>query len=304
MLSSFLKEDRLPHALLLCGEDGIGKKKLALAFARLLFCRTRESCGICAPCQKVEHGNHPDLILVESDGSIGVDQSRMLIREVYQHPFEAEKRVIVIDRAETMTREASNALLKTLEEPPPFNVFFLIASSERALPMTIRSRCALIRFAPLRREDLRDYFIRVAGKNDEEAQLLSLIACGSIRRGLFWTSGDTLLVRRGLAELVTGRNRSFLATTLLSEKVSRADGHVSFYLLFLLSFFRDLYVVGETGDISLAVNRDLRDLMEGKQVDRKWIRRAFSAIQHAYEDMRYNVNRWLLFENLLLSITR
>ena len=120
-LDFLMERGNIPHAFLFCGQEGIGKSKTAMEFTKRLFCQTGTGCGICRPCVKLDRGSHPDLIVIRNEGSIGIDDSRMIAKEISEHPFEQDRRVIIIDNAETMTNEAANALLKTLEEPPPYN---------------------------------------------------------------------------------------------------------------------------------------------------------------------------------------
>ncbi|MCX5798869.1 MAG: DNA polymerase III subunit [Proteobacteria bacterium] len=304
LLLSFLEKERLPHAFIFAGQDGIGKKRTAIEFTKYIFCAKSAGCGKCIPCLKVERGVHPDLLFVEGENSIGIEQSRMISKEIHEYPYESNKRVIIIDRADTMTHEATNALLKTLEEPPPFNVFFLITSSERSIPLTVRSRCTRMAFSPLTKDNLKQYFLELHKMDEEKAQLFSQISCGSIGYGLFWMEENNLLLRRTLVELVTGKNRSFLDTTIISEKVSKNSKDVSIYLSFLLSFFRDMFLVSNHKDTAMIINRDVRELLEGEVVDLKWIDTSIRRIQEAIHAMRYNVNKWLVFENLLLQIMR
>ena len=303
-LLSLHRNDRLPHAFLFAGQEGIGKRKVALEFIKQMMCDQGTGCDTCRPCLKLDRGTHPDLLVVEGEGSIGIGQSRMISKEVSEHPYEGKRRAIIIDGADAMTREADNALLKTLEEPPPFNVFFLITSSERDVPLTIRSRCARVAFSPLSREDVEGYFVRVRKMEKEKARLIALQSYGSIGWGLFWAEKDNLLLRRRLGELVVGRKKSFVASTLISEKISKTDRDLGLYLSFLLSFFRDLFLVRHEKDSGLLVNRDLRDLIEEEAWDLKWIDGSLKKIQETLLNMRYNVNKWLLFENMMLHIMR
>ena len=207
LLRMFLENKNIPHAFLFYGQEGTGKKLVAKEFAKYLFCETGTACGRCNPCIKLERGSHPDLIVIEGDNSIGIDQSRMLSKEICEYPYESEKRVIIIDQAETLTREAANALLKTLEEPPPYNHFFLITSSEKEIPPTIRSRCNRVFFAPLSREQLKQFFLQRPDTDDERADLLADISYGSIGCGLFWAEADNFLLRRVIIELITGQKQ-------------------------------------------------------------------------------------------------
>lgn len=135
----------LNHAYLLHGTKGTGKRTLARIFAQAILCRGEEHpCGNCSACLKVEKGVHPDLMVVqkpEGKANILVEQVRSLREQVYVRPNESEHRVIIIEESESMNLSAANALLKVLEEPPPYVVFILTANNISALPETIASRC-------------------------------------------------------------------------------------------------------------------------------------------------------------------
>lgn len=302
MLLSALKRERLPHAFLFTGPDGIGKKKTAKEFAKYILCEERSGCGVCRPCIKVERNSHPDVLIIENEDSIGIDQSRSIGREVYEYPYEGDRRVILIDRADSMTHEATNALLKTLEEPPPFNIFFLITSSERDVPLTIRSRCARVGFSPLSKESLKQYFKYATNMDEGKAELISHISQGSIGCGLFWIEKDNLLLRRKLAELVMGKHRSFLHVTLMSERITISHRHLTMFLSFLLSLFRDMAIMNECREISMVINRDVKELLEAQPADIKWIQASVKRIQETFGILRYNINKLLAVETLLLHI--
>ncbi|MEG1849050.1 MAG: hypothetical protein RR197_00680 [Oscillospiraceae bacterium] len=147
-LASLWDGGRFPHALLLEGACGSGKRTLALRAAALLLCRgEKPPCGDCLSCRKLEHGNHPDLTLVEPAGktkSIGVDVIRALRADAYVTPHESSRRVFLIPNAQTMTVQSQNALLKLIEEPPAPAFFVLTALSRGGLLETVRSRVTLL----------------------------------------------------------------------------------------------------------------------------------------------------------------
>jgi DNA polymerase-3 subunit delta' len=304
LLRMFLENKNIPHAFLFYGQEGVGKKLVAKEFAKHLFCEHGSACGECNPCIKLERGSHPDLILIEGDNSIGIDQSRMLSKEICEYPYESEKRVIIIDQAETLTREAANALLKTLEEPPPYNHFFLITSAEKEIPPTIRSRCNRVFFTPLSREQLKHFFLQSTDADEERADLLAGISYGSISCGLFWAEKDNFLLRRMIIELITGNNKSFVRASSIAEKIAKTNMGLGMYLAFLLSFFRDLLVVKHSQDLTLIVNKDVEELLDWQRADIQWIESTIKRIQETTAIMRYNVNRWLAFENLLFQVMR
>jgi DNA polymerase-3 subunit delta' len=304
LLSKVLARDRLPHALLFSGPPGVGKYTIALELVGRLFCETQSACGTCRPCQNVGRQAHPDLTILTSDTSIGIELLRGVRKDVYEPPFEAPLRVILIDGAERMTNEAANALLKTLEEPPPFNLFLLVTSSEKELPLTVRSRCMRIGFGPLSREEISSYFVEKLGFPKKKAEVLAPLSFGSISSGLFWTEEQNLALRRRVAELVLGKRRGFLAACALAEKLASEERALRLHLHFLLSLFRDLWLSREVDDPTLLVNSDMKELIEGTTWDRSWIARSQEKIQETLHGLRYNINRWPAVEQLMLSIMR
>jgi DNA polymerase-3 subunit delta' len=153
LLSRMLHNDRLVHALVFTGIDGIGRQTTAKALAMAVNCANRvdvSACNACRSCQKVISGNHPDVIIVEPSGAfIKIDQVRSLRQQLRFAPLERGRRVIIINDAQTMNAEASNAMLKILEEPPKDTHIILTASQVTDLLPTIASRCQHIGFRPI-----------------------------------------------------------------------------------------------------------------------------------------------------------
>ena len=152
LLQAALKTGNVSHAYLFGGPAGTGRKQAALAFAQALFCTTGgvDACGECLACRKVEHGNEPDLHIIEPDGaSIRIDQIRGLQRDLSYRAGEAKRKVYIMEQAETMTPQAANSMLKFLEEPPPTVVAILLTENPQAILPTIRSRAQFVPFLPL-----------------------------------------------------------------------------------------------------------------------------------------------------------
>jgi DNA polymerase III subunit delta' len=304
LIASIFGKNMVPHALLFSGPPGVGKYTVAVELVKRLFCETKTACGVCRPCQKVIRNGHPDLHTIRSETSIGIDELRNVRKEVYESPYEAPLRVILIDGAEQMTVEAANALLKTLEEPPPLNLFFLITSSEKDVPLTIRSRCMHIGFGPLSTEEMKSHLVKTLHLSERKAELIAALSWGSMSSASFWMDEENFAVRRRLAELVTGKKKGFVAATGLAEIIISHEEGLRFYLYFLLSLFRDLWVLNQAGDAEALVNGDLRELLETHAWDGAWIERSIYKVQETLESLRYNINRWLAFEHLALSIVR
>jgi DNA polymerase III subunit delta' len=303
-LADFVDKDRLSHALLFAGPDGVGKKLIALDFTKNLFCEKKCACGLCRQCRNLSANNHPDFTLISKGSSIKIDELRAIRRDVYEPPFEAPLRVIVIDNCDLMTREAANALLKTLEEPPPLNLFILISSKEQEIPLTIRSRCMRIGFGHLTTDALFAYFRTIQGLSEEQAQLIAHLGNGSITAGLFWVDETHFSLRRRIAELVMGIKKGFSQAALIAEIIT-AQGDETRHLFFLLSFLRDIWWVATTGDSSAVANTDLKEIIietcAGRQV---WADKSIRRVQETLRTLKYNVNRWLAVECLMLDITR
>lgn len=151
-LSSQLKQQRLAHAYLLCGEHGLGKKKFAAAVARLLLCdnpSTTGPCENCNDCRFSVNATHPDLLYVtpeEGGRVLKVDQVRALTRFTEKTTHSARRKVVILEQADMLNMSAANALLKTLEEPAGNTVILLLSDKPGSLLPTIRSRCQRILF--------------------------------------------------------------------------------------------------------------------------------------------------------------
>src|SRR5262245_29605984 len=161
VLASFRRvvaNKRLAHAYLFCGPEGVGKRLFAAELAKALLCeeppagQPLTTCDRCASCRLVEAGNHPDFFAVrrpEDKNELPIDVMRELCANFGLKAARGRGKVAVLDDADDMNEEAANCFLKTLEEPPPRSVFVLIGTDpQRQLP-TIRSRCQIVRFAPL-----------------------------------------------------------------------------------------------------------------------------------------------------------
>jgi DNA polymerase-3 subunit delta' len=242
ILSRALERDRLPPALLFAGPNGVGKKALALAVAQAAMCERApvpEPCGECRCCRKVRaalvpegleerrqeadrHPDedlwrnfrlHPDLVLSEgwwltktgrprAEPEIRVDQVRDLIAEIAGTPFEARRRFFVIDDAHTMNESAQNALLKSLEEPPPRSHVILVSATPLGLRQTIRSRCQMLRFGTLPRAAVAAFLTERHGVPPEEALLRAAVAGGSPGSALALESEAYGRMREGLIGLL------------------------------------------------------------------------------------------------------
>ena len=147
------------HSYIFSGQYGIGKKQIAIEFAKMILCLNKDKspCGECKSCIELENDNNPDFNIIKPDGKIKIEQIRKMLEKVYEKPIISDKKVYIIDDAETMTIEAQNCLLKTLEEPPEYIIIILITSNESNLINTIKSRCLKLTFNSLENWELKQY---------------------------------------------------------------------------------------------------------------------------------------------------
>ena len=163
LLARSVARDALPPSLIFSGPAGAGMRDMAIAVAQAINCLTpkgegesRDACGSCPACIRIARGVHPDVVMVVPDdkGRVNIEQVRGVLDRAGFRPFEARRRVIVIDEADTMLAPAQSALLKVLEEPPPSSIFILVTTRPDMLLPTVQSRCPRLRFQAAGREPI------------------------------------------------------------------------------------------------------------------------------------------------------
>ncbi|MBQ4451468.1 MAG: DNA polymerase III subunit delta' [Clostridia bacterium] len=174
-----VRAGRIVHAMIFAGPAGTGRKTAAKYVAQTLCCDAKAGrpCGVCASCRRFRDSNAPELITLAPDPKeIKIEAVRALLEEISLRP-EGKMKCVIIEEADRMNPFAQNALLKTLEEPPEYAVFFLITQHPSVLLPTIRSRCTLVRFAPLEDEEVEEILIN-RGVSEERARSIAPMARG------------------------------------------------------------------------------------------------------------------------------
>jgi len=269
LLARALAIGRLPPALLLTGPEGVGKRTLAIEVARGLLCDNGpgEPCGACRTCTRTARAIHPDLMIVTPETATGflaretikIDHIRDAMREIAGLPFEARARVVVIDEAHTMTEQAMNALLKSLEEPPATSHLVLVTASPQALLPTIRSRCQTLRLGPLPSSVLEAHLQTRHGLSQAEARLRAALSNGSLGAALaFEAEGYRALRDEILAMLEKAAGAGPLARLAWAEKLADEDTAMP-ALTALRSLLRDAAAARAGAPADRLLNADVAD---------------------------------------------
>ncbi len=195
-LQTAVQTDHLGHAYLFHGEPAIGKRQTALALSQLLHCESPQddlapdACGTCQSCHQVEQAIHPDCLFIQPEDSqkqqpkIKIDQIRAIEHLAIYRPLIGSHKICLIDEADTMTLEAANALLKTLEDPPDHCLFLLISSRPEHLLPTIRSRCIALRFSLLPVDAIETYLRTHSSMDSNNAKLVASFTEGRLGHAL------------------------------------------------------------------------------------------------------------------------
>ncbi len=161
ILETAVKNNNVLHSYMFVGKEGIGKTSFAKEFAKMMLCinQNKKPCNNCKSCMEFNGESHPDFVqIIPEDGkTIKIEQVRFMQEKVQEKPVTSSKKVYLILQAETMTREAANSLLKTLEEPPEYAVIILTTSNESKILTTIKSRCMKLHFEPIPEEKIINY---------------------------------------------------------------------------------------------------------------------------------------------------
>ncbi len=281
VLSRATAEESIAPAYLLSGTRGVGKTTIARIFAKALNCKqapTSEPCNVCDQCQKITQGNHVDVTEIDGASNNSVDDARALREHIGYAAMEGRYKVFIIDEAHMLSRSAFNALLKTLEEPPPRVVFIFATTEVHKFPITIISRCQHFIFKRLSEEKLVAHLTHVLGQENIEhesaaVRLIARRAAGSVRDGMSLL-GQSLALGEKTLSLETTRmvlglaGQDFFYTLIksiaendcpaivnFSKDLTEQGIDIGFFLRELTSLWRTLFLLREAGkDILPSLN--------------------------------------------------
>ncbi len=311
VLRQALRHERIPHAYVFAGPEGIGKKLTAVTLAKALNCQTRgdDACDQCPACHKIGLGNHPDVRVIEPDGQgIKIDQIREVQKDAGYKPFEGRRKVYILDQAETMRPEAANALLKTLEEPSADCVLILVTANVYALLPTVMSRCQFVRFVALEVDKLVELLIAHFQMPPARARLVASLSGGCPGKALAMDAEQVLAQRENMERLLKTLSAGLQDVRVLFDQVEALTADktsIQDYLDLLLLWYRDVYVLHEHGEARLAANADALERLTqtARELSAQQLQRLFDIVYRAKFDLLRNANLQLTLEVMLMSLT-
>ena len=273
ILRTALRRHRLPNSLLFSGPSGVGKTATAVNVAKALNCRTLEddACDACASCWAIgeaakdpeREGLAPDVMFIsieENKKKIAIEQIRLLKQMAYLRPMSARVRVFIVRGADAMSDDASNSILKVLEEPPSASTLILVTEKPHLILPTIRSRCRTLDFSLVAREEIAKALV-AGGQPADRANLIALLSSGSMETALDQDWDEILESRQRAWELFRALLAGGGGTDFLQEFafVTRAMGgeDLQWTLEIFASFARDIILIKEGGAARLLFNPDL-----------------------------------------------
>lgn len=317
-LTRMIDSGRLPNSLLFTGHEGVGKREFALEVARALVCSSTvdgQGCGKCSACERVVKfeipkpekkddfkqvffSGHPDVgTVVAYNRNILVDAIRALEQEANFRPFEAKARLFLIDDADKMNDAASNALLKTLEEPPSTTYIILATSKPEALLQTIHSRCQVVRFAPLTVDSVEAFLLNDKSYAAADASLAARMSKGSIGTAIGLDIEKLRNSRDSMLDLVeSGLGRRDIPSVLrASELINDAKNKDDFELNLEIfeTLLRDSWLLSQGLETESLANPDVAERLNAvaRRSNLGQIEALLAGIEKLRQSLEVNINR-------------
>ena len=299
---------RSSHAYLFLGGAGAGKRLIANTFAKALQCEgEKRPCDSCKSCHAFNHGNHPDVIYFQplKNGKTYTieDVREQLLETVDLKPFQYEKKIYIIEKADTLNIQSQNALLKTLEEPPAHVVFLLLAERAETFLPTILSRVVVMKIRPLSAETIADYLMQ-AGHLAEESHILSAYAQGRIGQALELVEDEGFREMRQdiLGKLEALPSMSEGDAYLLAKDLEGYKNDLRFLDIMEL-WYRDLLTAKSLREEGYFIQRDKKDaIFRAAKEPAALLAKKAAAVRTARMRLAQNANFRLTMEVMLMDL--
>jgi DNA polymerase-3 subunit delta' len=305
-MTTVINNGRMPHALLLTGQTGLGKTAFSNYLAQQLLCEDRTAssapCGECPGCVQFTAGTHPDFYPVcpEEDASvIKVDQIRLLSEKLSLSSHRGGLKVVILNPADSMNLNAANSLLKTLEEPSDNTVLVLISARPAQLPATVRSRCQQLRIVAPDSQVALDWL--EAQGHGEAAQTYLQLAHGAPLEALKQAQADSISTRRERFDALVSILENRVSPLAVAQGWSKDEDMQG--IRWMREWLMDLLRIGMSGQTEQIRSADLRDGLStlARRLDSKGIFELLERINRTLRLTAGSLNRQLLTEDILLA---
>jgi len=313
ILTKSLKKNKISSSYIFVGSEGTGKKLTAIEFTKAVNCfnlnRNSEACEDCQSCNEISKQCSPDLKIIEPiKSSIKIEQIREMRKEIGLKPFKNKKKIYIIDKAGKMTLEASNCLLKTIEEPPYYAIIILICSKIDPIIPTIVSRCQIVNFGLITSLKLKKLLLnKINNLEKDQAEIISKLAQGSIGKAFKLSADKEYFIRRE-------KLLNYLSTILPEkygddifvkvEKMILEIDRIEEILEMIKLWYRDILIIKNTGNQKYIVNCDKLEILGKKSqiYSQKMLIDILDYLEQIEEYLIKNVNKRLILERLYIKM--
>lgn len=309
-LQTAIQMNKISHAYIFAGEDGIGKNFVAEIFAATIQCeaKTDNPCTVCKSCLQSMSGNQPDMKRVTHEkASIGVDDIRLQINnDIGVKPYASPYKIYIIDEAEKMTEQAQNALLKTIEEPPEYAVLILLTNNLNAFLPTILSRCVLLSFKPVSNEEIKNYLMDYVKIPDYQAEISATFSNGNLGKAIKYASSESFMqLKSDVIHLMQNMKEIDIsqisdAVKYFSENKTQVDDCMDLMML----WYRDVLMFKATMDANhLLYKEEVQDIKnQAKVLSFERLGRIMDSFSTVKSRLKANVNFDVAMELLLINM--
>ena len=304
-----IRYDKISHAYILTGEQGMGKKMIAEAFAMTVQCENGadEPCMSCHSCKQAMSGNNPDIRWVkhEKPATISVEDIRMQVNnDIVIKPYEYKRKIYIIDEAEKMTAASQNALLKTIEEPPGYAVILLLTTNQEAFLPTILSRCVQLKLKPLRDFTVKKYLMDTLHVEESDADIYAAFARGNLGKAISLASSEDFKLLHGEMLHLLKHVKEMDISELLDYIRKMKEENLDIYecLDFMQLWYRDVLLYKVARDMNQLIFKDEYSSINGigQKCSYEGLEKILEAIDKARVRLDANVNMELAMELMLL----
>ena len=304
-----VKDKQLSHSYIFEGPYGVGKNTFALELAKFVLCENPDGdrpCNECKSCHMINAGTHPDVIQVEKDTKVTKVETirENIIREIDIKPYQSDYKFIIVKSADSINIQGQNAILKTIEEPPSYGIIILACENITSLLPTIKSRCIVVRFNPITKEQMESYLETqgIMGTQQEICAKLSE-GCIGVAKDILEDDNYMTLRRESISYLEQLDRAQIMEVYDLVKTITDQKEFIEQILNFWLLWYRDIMVLKVANSEDLYYKDYQKQLLDmSYKLTYNKVSQNLEFIKSAILDIRQNIYSTFVIENLLLKL--